>query len=231
MRILSRLIAIPAFLTPTAFSLESNSSIRETSSVIASTDTSLSSQSSDFFTCLLPVTNKFPRPDDHIVGYPTPSYIDSLKKAPQNTDLLLDLMYWELISSENLCPVEELKSETVKKRLERSPDHRLWKFIMENDLFDQFPGLVEQIHQYAQDEKLATAYHALGEMYFFGRGVEKNIGKAFTYFEEGTKAEFALSLWVVGHSKYRGLHGYPLNQKTGAQYLQQAADQGFSKAK
>lgn len=137
-----------------------------------------------------------------IADYISSEDVERMKKDKKYTNQLLDLIYWDIIK--NCYTVENLLNNPyVRQVLNSTPDHRLWKIIVELDAFSHFPGLVEFIHHYA-DSGLATAQHILGKMYYLGVGVTKNKDLALQYTQAASNQGFALGQNALGCQYYDG---------------------------
>ena len=72
-----------------------------------------------------------------------------------------------------------------------------------------------------QNDTLALV--SLGDMYFFGLGIEKDIGKSYEYFMR-TAENSALSQARLGHIYLNGLAGFKKDFKKAKEYYQKASD-------
>jgi serine/threonine-protein kinase len=83
--------------------------------------------------------------------------------------------------------------------------------------------------QKAADQGLAKAQKNLGDMYFFGRGQEKNYQQAMAWYTKAGDQNFADALLRLGYMNEKGF-GTDINDRAAADYYQRAVRNGSVEA-
>jgi hypothetical protein len=99
-------------------------------------------------------------------------------------------------------------------------------------LFDQedFEKSFQYLLKYSKDKKFAkngNATFALGYMYFWGRGTEKNDAEMVKWLEESAKRDNLYALHYMGENYYFGEYGVAEDEKKAVKYIKEAAKKGF----
>lgn len=162
-----------------------------------------------------------------VADYISPDDVERMKKDKKCTNQLLDLIYWDIVK--NCYSIENLLNNNyVRKVLSTTPDHRLWKIVVDLDGFSHFHGLTDLIHQYA-DSGLATAQHILGKMYHLGTGVTANKDLALHYTQLAANQGFALGQNGLGCYYYEG-YGVAKDPYATVTLWHEAANQNYKVA-
>lgn len=82
---------------------------------------------------------------------------------------------------------------------------------------------------YLADRGNVLALYEIGDIYLYGRGVEKDFGKAFEWFEKSAKKGNGLALYQIGYMYFNG-KGVEKDFGKAFEWFKKSAEQGFAPA-
>ncbi len=139
------------------------------------------------------------------------------------------------------------KQDTKLKKFEIiGIDYESRKIVVENlpleegmakgmRFFDQedFEKSFQYLLKYSKEkkfEKNGNATFALGYMYFWGRGTERNDAEMVKWLEASAKRDNLYALHYMGENYYMGEYGVAEDEKKAVKYIKEAAKKGFDES-
>jgi hypothetical protein len=98
---------------------------------------------------------------------------------------------------------------------------------------EDFETSFQYLLKYSKDKKFAkngNATFALGYMYFWGRGTERDEAEMVKWLEESAKRNNLYALHYMGENYYFGEYGVEEDEKKAFKYIEEAARKGFAES-